>query len=377
MLDALTLIAAACVFLGVMVVANIADRKRAAHQLNAYAAARATPGESLYDPEEQRAQWARRIMPWLVMALNGLLLCNGFSFLLVASMPTPLLEEMGGLEGGGFGFVPTASQASGAMLVSVLMAAVASILLIPQVRQAIARAQVLSAAFNADSMMHMVALVFCVYLVGQTGLQFALISDFEDLANAISETPVLGTLVLQAILFYAVAVVGVGFPQRRDWRQALARLGLATPTRLQVGIGVGAGLVMLAVQFLVLFVWMLAVGAEAFAEQTQAAEALSRGFDNLIVAFVVAFLTATSEEIIFRGALQPVMGVGITSIVFALAHIQYALTPATLVILALAVVLGILRFRFNTTTAIVAHFVYNFTGLFVSITFQRLLEGLT
>ncbi len=372
MLDVLSLIIASAALFAVMAVANIADR--APRQARA-----ADSGEALYDPDVPRQNWARQITPWLLVGLNGLLLCNGFSYIVTASMPAALLEEFG--EQAGFA-MPSAAEAGGAMVISVLMVAAASVLLIPQVRQAIARAQILSPAFNPDSAMHMVALVFSVYLVGMTGLQFALIGGDlnalgEQIGDSFTSSPLVGSLALQAVLLLAVSAVGVGFPQRRTWQDALKRLGLVRPTWVQTAIGVGVGLVMLAFQYLAIAVWALAVGEEVFAEQTKAAEALSGSFNDLGSAFVVALLTAASEEIAFRGALQPVLGIGMTSIVFAMIHIQYALTPATLVILALAVVLGLLRQRFNTTTAFVCHFTYNFVGLAMSILAQNVLERLT
>jgi len=58
---------------------------------------------------------------------------------------------------------------------------------------------------------------------------------------------------------------------------------------------------------------------------------------------------------------------GLTSLFFALVHMQYTLTPATLIIFVVAVGLGILRRRQSTTAAIIAHFVYNFVQLALAI----------
>jgi hypothetical protein len=63
---------------------------------------------------------------------------------------------------------------------------------------------------------------------------------------------------------------------------------------------------------------------------------------------------------LFRGALQPVFGILGTSIVFAVSHTQYGLTPATLTVFLLSLVLGVIRQRSNTTVAIFVHAGYNF-----------------
>ena len=80
----------------------------------------------------------------------------------------------------------------------------------------------------------------------------------------------------------------------------------------------------------------------------------------LLLGFVLAISSAAGEEILYRGALQPVYGIVLTSIFFALLHLQYTLTPASLLILIVGFALGWVRQRQSTSAAIIAHFVYNF-----------------
>jgi membrane protease YdiL (CAAX protease family) len=87
---------------------------------------------------------------------------------------------------------------------------------------------------------------------------------------------------------------------------------------------------------------------------------LSNSLNTLSAAFVLSLTAALGEEIAFRGALQPIFGLWPTTILFALIHIQYTLTPATLIIIAVGLGLGWLRRKFNTTAAILGHFLYNF-----------------
>ena len=63
---------------------------------------------------------------------------------------------------------------------------------------------------------------------------------------------------------------------------------------------------------------------------------------------------------LFRGALQPVFGLLATSVVFALIHVQYGMTPLTLFIVLLAVILGLIRRYYSTTIAIFVHVGYDF-----------------
>ena len=97
--------------------------------------------------------------------------------------------------------------------------------------------------------------------------------------------------------------------------------------------------------------------------QVDLSQLIAGGVNTLAFAFLIAFGAAVGEEIAFRGALQPIFGLWPTAVFFALTHVQYTLTPATLLIVGVALGLGWLRKRFNTTAAIVAHFAYDFTLL--------------
>ena len=70
---------------------------------------------------------------------------------------------------------------------------------------------------------------------------------------------------------------------------------------------------------------------------------------------------ALGEETVFRGALQPRFGLIFTTVLFALLHSTYGISLATLIVFGVGLVLGLLRMRYNTTTSMVAHAVYNMT----------------
>ena len=75
---------------------------------------------------------------------------------------------------------------------------------------------------------------------------------------------------------------------------------------------------------------------------------------------LLAVAAGIGEEILFRGALQPVLGIWVTSLLFAIVHTQYGLSVATVLIFIVGYVLGIIRRRQNTTVAILLHAAYNF-----------------
>jgi membrane protease YdiL (CAAX protease family) len=131
--------------------------------------------------------------------------------------------------------------------------------------------------------------------------------------------------------------------------------------------GVGAGVLLFGLTAVLFTVWTQFVPENEIAQQQAAAEQVVQSFNTLPLAFLISACAAVSEEILFRGAVQPVFGLLLTSLLFALFHNQYAFTPATLIILIVGMGLGWLRQRRNTTTSIIAHFVYNFIQLTLAI----------
>jgi membrane protease YdiL (CAAX protease family) len=110
-----------------------------------------------------------------------------------------------------------------------------------------------------------------------------------------------------------------------------------------------------------LVVWSLIAPPELISAQSAASEQIFLAFSgSLFTGFLLAITTAIGEEVLFRGALQPIFGMFWTSIFFALLHAQYTLTPAALIIFGVSLSFAWLRHRYDTPTAIAAHFVYNF-----------------
>jgi membrane protease YdiL (CAAX protease family) len=73
----------------------------------------------------------------------------------------------------------------------------------------------------------------------------------------------------------------------------------------------------------------------------------------------VALIPGLCEEVLFRGALQPRIGLLATALLFTSIHTQYALSLDTVAILVIALALGLLRKYTNTTTSAACHVSYN------------------
>jgi membrane protease YdiL (CAAX protease family) len=173
-----------------------------------------------------------------------------------------------------------------------------------------------------------------------------------------------------------IPFLGVGLFLRRDWGETFQRLGLGGMSWASLGVSLVMVFGLLALVFIFSLIWMALVPPEVFEEQTEASGALAESINTIGLAFLVAATAATWEEIAFRGALQPVLGFWATAFVFAFSHIQYTLTPASVLIFFVAVALGWIRQRFNTTAAILVHFLYNFIPLALAVSFPDTTEAI-
>lgn len=247
--------------------------------------------------------------------------------------------------------IPFQPQAGAAVLLAIALWG--TLVSLRPVRQALARFLPL----RPESPVHTLALVLAGYLGGNTLLTLSQ-GGLEGLAETAEAASVV-SFVLSELLLAAIAAAGVGLFIRRGGREALARLGLGRLRPGQWAAAIGWVTVMVFTQGV--------VGATWFILQPQQAELLDsvntlllQDIDSLGEWFALALAAAVGEEILFRGALQPVFGLLPTAVLFALAHVQYGLTPVTAFVLILGLVLGAIRRRGNTTLTIVVHFGYNF-----------------
>lgn len=168
-------------------------------------------------------------------------------------------------------------------------------------------------------------------------------------------------LVAQLVGLVAIALAGVGAAVRRDLRQTLERLGV---TRLQpvdalyvVG-GVAACLVANAGLEQLEQRWF-----PAWYAADQAIVAQMAGGLSLAGIVVLGISAGVGEELFVRGALQPRLGLVLSNLLFAIAHVQYSwFGIGTVAVIGL--VLGIVRLRRSTTAAILVHMLYNIVAAF-------------
>jgi membrane protease YdiL (CAAX protease family) len=167
--------------------------------------------------------------------------------------------------------------------------------------------------------------------------------------------------------FVVIALLGVGAGIRRGPRETLARLGYGPISPMQVGV---------VVLFIVGAI-ALSVAADALFSQLQpglyrrVGEISQTLFDpkglSLVSAVLFALLIGVGaglgEETLFRGAVQPVLGIPVTSVLFASMHVQYGPSLLLGYIFLLSIGLGLLRRYINTTASFLAHAGYNTLGI--------------
>ncbi len=217
-------------------------------------------------------------------------------------------------------------------------------------------------SINPHSPVHTLALVLSGLLMGGTLFTLAT-SNLEQLAES-AQSVSLSASVLQQVLFMALALFGVGLFLRRDNASIQKRLGLDWPTKEQLWFGVPWIPLLVILQFGMNALWLI-LNPEQMEQIDSVSSAFLGDIDTLGEWFTLALSAGIGEEVLFRGALQPIFGIVFTSILFAIAHTQYGFTLATLLVFILSIALGYIRHRSNTTVAILVHFGYNFTlGIF-------------
>jgi membrane protease YdiL (CAAX protease family) len=86
----------------------------------------------------------------------------------------------------------------------------------------------------------------------------------------------------------------------------------------------------------------------------------------VLFALLVGVGAGLGEETLFRGAVQPVLGIPATSVLFASMHVQYGPSLLLVYVFVLSVGLGFLRKYINTTASFLAHAGYNSLGIILA-----------
>jgi membrane protease YdiL (CAAX protease family) len=268
-------------------------------------------------------------------------------------------------------FLPPSAEVelpSGVAFVLLGASLLSGLLLLPVIRRGLGRLLRL----RPDSPVHLTALILSCGLIAWTLSNLFWMGGVEGMQETAEPVP-MELVVLQAAGLLAVAFTGVGLLTRRSWSQVWERLGLNLFPGRSWGIAATAVVGLLGINFAGTIMWVI-IAPEQAESIGQIQDILLGHCDSLGAVFLLSVLSSVSEEILFRGALQPVLGIVPTAILFGATHLQYAISPATLIILTIGVVLGILRRHFGTWTAVLAHFGYNFSLFLMGLMASKFLD---
>ncbi len=156
------------------------------------------------------------------------------------------------------------------------------------------------------------------------------------------------------------------------WRSFAEQLGLATPNlsrELAVGAVAGFGAWLIVLCGVVLFaVALAAISGEELLPQAPPAVIPWLAAQPVLLRLGIAASAGLVEETFFRGFLQPRIGIALSTLFFALAHLSYDQPIMLVGVTLLSLLYGLLtRWRQNIWPAIVAHFLFDAIQLLVVI----------
>jgi membrane protease YdiL (CAAX protease family) len=306
--------------------------------------------------------WARVVAYVWTGVLAGFTLLLGLSVLGVLAIAS--LTNTSGTGPGELKVVgPVALFAIAAGALMLLLPCLLLPLFSGQVRRRLAR----RLPVEADNPVHIVAIALLVISLVCALLQQVLLTAIPAIANqvfgSVSYTSL--DIVSGELPFVVLGFLGVGVFMRRDLGQSLRRLGLVRPTLWQVALALAiAGALYLAADGLErLGGWLTPGLSQQLAQNNQS---LFRQLANPVSAVIVGLAAGIGEEILFRGALQPRLGIISTALLFGVVHLNYGVSLSLLSVILVAVVLALLRRYTNTTTTIVTHATVDAIALGVS-----------
>ena len=149
------------------------------------------------------------------------------------------------------------------------------------------------------------------------------------------------------------------------------RLGPGQSMPIEVGLGIGAGVVLWASVLFVVLVTALAVGLVGGFENLPSEApkmVLWMGSLPILLRVMVSLSAGVVEEIFFRGFLMPRVGFGVSNVLFVLAHLNYEQPFLLLGVALLSVAFSLLvRWRGNIWPAIAAHAVFDAIQLLIIV----------
>jgi hypothetical protein len=192
-------------------------------------------------------------------------------------------------------------------------------------------------------------------------------SGSSSVADTVSRPQTTGDLVAGQVPFVMVAVASVGPGVRRTVRETLERLGLRPMRPWWWLLGIATGVAVVKGGNHLYDLVNSFTPADCRLQQERVFEHLAGPARHWYAQLAIGVAAGTGEELLFRGALQPRVGILLASLLWASFHLQYTChglpSASNLYILVLGLVFGALRRWFGLGAAIAAHVAYDSTIL--------------
>ena len=214
---------------------------------------------------------------------------------------------------------------------------------------------------DVENPVHTLALVLAVILFGTQATSLLFTDVLAFLLTQPAQT-LLDTFLDQLPLLL-LALAGVGVFVRRPWKNAATRLGLVRPAWWHLVLALAAaGAFLAALQGVdsANHYFLPGVAGRVDATDTHLFGALAS--TSWVGIAALALVPGICEDVLFRGALQPRLGLVPTALLFTSIHTQYGLSLDLAGVFVIAVCLGLIRKYTNTTTSVATHATYNLLG---------------
>jgi len=234
------------------------------------------------------------------------------------------------------------------------LAALIALLLVPAVRVRFLRAL----GLDPDSPVHRVVAIAFVITVLDSVVLFLELSKAGPVEIPFYPSDPFISLMTDL----ALTLAGVGLGLTRGMRATLARLDVRRISLRQIAVALVVAAALHLVVALLEHLESVLLPTVAALEDRFGYDFV--GFPPWIGAVLTSVAAGVGEEVLFRGALQPRLGIVLTAVLFGALHVQYQV-PGIIVIVVIGLALGLIKERTSTTFAACVHVIYDIGAFFL------------
>ena len=209
-----------------------------------------------------------------------------------------------------------------------------------------------------------IALIFLPLIsLASTGIPI-LLSDAHiegmEMANSLSSP---SASLASCIWVLIASLLIAGLFSGKTLPETLQRLGVVKPSGEEIGIACGSGIVLVGV-FLIVDLIIKGIFTHFGLPTTSSYEnqlmILFAGSLTIPGAIITSIVAGFGEEISIRGLIQPRYGIILASLCFASLHAFQYHWDGVLSVFLIGLIFGMMRMKWNTTTAAISHTIYDF-----------------